>query len=72
MNVNVSVAITIHDVSYRPVFYLKHDVSEIRFCSPIQTEASSVYWAYLSSSLEDENRIQTPKCRVLNKRQNDG
>jgi hypothetical protein len=48
-------------------FYLKHDVSENGLCLCLQMKAK------LRRLLpEDENRIQAPKCCVLNKKQDDG
>jgi hypothetical protein len=34
----INVTITILDVIQRPVFYLKHDVSETEFCLRLQAE----------------------------------
>jgi hypothetical protein len=48
-------------------FYLKYDVSKNGFCLHLQVKAQ------LSRLLsEDENRIQSPKCYVLNEKQDDG
>jgi hypothetical protein len=58
---HISVTVTILDIIQRPVFYLKHDLSEAGFCRRLQveptqlgpvsgpeTEASCSYWAQLS------------------------
>jgi hypothetical protein len=41
------------DIIHRPVFYLKHDVSENGFCPDRERERereiSSIYWAKLST-----------------------
>jgi hypothetical protein len=59
--------IKILGIIYLPVFYLKHDVSEIIFChrlqlSPINSEIPC---------LQSRDRIQSPKHRVLNTTQED-
>jgi hypothetical protein len=35
---HINITITILDITHRPVFYLKHDVSEIGFCLRFQVE----------------------------------
>jgi hypothetical protein len=65
--------ITILGIVHRPVFYLKHDVSETGFFLRPKTEASSIYWDQkIQVQPQDEDRIHSPKRYVLNKRQYDG
>jgi hypothetical protein len=47
---------------HRPVFYLKHDVSEAGFCFRLQVERTQ-----RGAIDSDGDRIQSPKRRVLNK-----
>jgi hypothetical protein len=55
----INITITIMGIIHRPVFYMKHDVSETGFCLRLQTETaqfgllsadthiSSIYWVHL-------------------------
>jgi hypothetical protein len=61
----IKITITILDIPC-PVFYLKHDVSETGFCLSLQVGPTE------QVPPEDGDRIQSPKCRVLNKSQGDG
>jgi hypothetical protein len=77
--------ITILDIVHRPVFNLKHDVSETVFCLHLQEEPTMlrpVDRASLPpprllgstewSPPEYVDTTQSPKRLVLNKRQDDG
>jgi hypothetical protein len=37
-----NITITIMNIIHRPVFYLKHDVSETRFCHCLQVEPTQM------------------------------
>jgi hypothetical protein len=68
----MSITITILDIIHRPVFYLKYNVSETEYCPCVQEE-TSLYLLVPTGKipLGDGHRIQSPKCCVLNKRQDD-
>jgi hypothetical protein len=38
----INITITILDIIYHPVFYLKHDVSETTFCPRLQVEPTQL------------------------------
>jgi hypothetical protein len=65
--------ITILDIIHRPVFYLKHNVSDTGFCLCLQEEPTQfdpIDWDGPSPNLG--NRIRPSKRCFLNKRQDDG
>jgi hypothetical protein len=72
----INITITILDTNHRPVFYLKHVVSETGFCIRLQVEPTQFVPVDIVSVSGHENgdRISSPspKRRVLNKGQDDG
>jgi hypothetical protein len=80
---HISLTVTILNIIHRPVFYLKHSVSDIGFCIRLQvdpnqlvpTDRSSLCHrrlAQLSRFNLETYRIQSPRHLLLNKRQSDG
>jgi hypothetical protein len=75
------ITVTVLDIIHRPVIYSGHTVSENGFCLRLQVEPTQFYLIDYSCSLSpvrkqflsnDGDRIQSPKCYTLNKRQDDG
>jgi hypothetical protein len=63
------ITITIMDIIHRPVFYLKHEVSETGFF--LRLQVGPIERAHLSRSLLKTETGLSPKRSVLNKRQDD-
>jgi hypothetical protein len=60
-------------IVHRPVFYLKHDVSETEIRLSLQVERTQLGPIdRVSLCLRTADRIQSVKSCVLNKRQDDG
>jgi hypothetical protein len=65
-NILINTIIEFLDIIHRPVFYLKHNVSETGFCLRL-------IYAQLSRLLpEDGDRIQCPKRCVFSKQRDNG
>jgi hypothetical protein len=71
----INITIAILDIIHRPVFYLKHDVSESGFwilqVEPTQMGPIGRVSLCVLGPPEDWDRIESPKHRVLNKRPDD-
>jgi hypothetical protein len=70
----LNIAITILDIIYRPVFCLKHELSETGFRLTLSEDRECLYLLGPTEVVppEDGDRIQSSKRQVLNKRQDDG